>query len=293
MLTAQSDDFADRLRLLRGHGMRPRYHHSSIGINSRLDSFQAAVLNVKFPLLDHWTFLRRTNADRYTELFTAAGLDRHLGLPSAQPGMRHVWNQYVVRVPGGLRAPLREALSAAKIGTGNLLSAGPAPAAVLPLSGLQARRPARDRAGGGRGARPAHLPRASRRRAAVRRRAASPPCCASERRLHAIKPPKFLTRRAGARRWRSHRGCQASRVQARIATRQAKERSSANRAAHAFVTRAMRSSVSSTWSVSSMPIVMASTRSPPSTNFERGVFLRGLDELAGAKDLHCSSSCCG
>ncbi len=70
MLTTQSDDLADRLRLLRGHGMRPRYYHSCIGINSRLDSFQAAVLNVKFPLLDHWTFLRQTNADRYTQLFT-------------------------------------------------------------------------------------------------------------------------------------------------------------------------------------------------------------------------------
>ena len=59
MLTTQSDDLADRLRLLRGHGMRPRYYHSYIGINSRLDSFQAAVLNVKFPLLDHWIYLRR------------------------------------------------------------------------------------------------------------------------------------------------------------------------------------------------------------------------------------------
>lgn len=117
MLTTQSDDIADRLRLLRGHGMRPRYYHSCIGINSRLDSFQAAVLNVKFPLLDHWIFLRRTNADRYTELFIAAGLHRTLGLPATVPGMRHVWNQYVVRVPDGLRTPLREALAEAKIGT--------------------------------------------------------------------------------------------------------------------------------------------------------------------------------
>ncbi len=117
MLTTQSDDLADRLRLLRGHGMRPRYYHSYIGINSRLDSFQAAVLNVKFPLLDHWIFLRRTIADRYTELFTAAGLHRTLGLPTTVPGMRHVWNQFVVRVPAGQRAPLREALSEAKIGT--------------------------------------------------------------------------------------------------------------------------------------------------------------------------------
>ena len=117
MLTTQSDDLADRLRLLRGHGMRPRYYHSCIGINSRLDSFQAAVLNVKMPFLDHWTFLRQTNADRYSELFIEAGLHRTLVLPQAQPGMRHVWNQYVIRVPQGLRTPLREALAEARIGT--------------------------------------------------------------------------------------------------------------------------------------------------------------------------------
>ena len=117
MLTTQSDELADRLRLLRGHGMRPRYYHSCIGINSRLDSFQAAVLNVKFPLLDHWTFLRQTNADRYTELFTEAGLHRTVVLPETKPGMRHVWNQYVIRVHEGLRTPLREALTAARVGT--------------------------------------------------------------------------------------------------------------------------------------------------------------------------------
>jgi dTDP-4-amino-4,6-dideoxygalactose transaminase len=82
-----------------------------------LDSFQAAVLNVKFPFLDQWTSLRQTNANRYTELFTAAGLHRNLVLPSALPGMRHVWNQYVIRVPDGQRTPLREALAQAKIGT--------------------------------------------------------------------------------------------------------------------------------------------------------------------------------
>jgi dTDP-4-amino-4,6-dideoxygalactose transaminase len=117
MLTTQFDDLADRLRLLRGHGMRPRYYHSCIGVNSRLDSFQAAVLNVKFPFLDEWTIQRQANADRYTELFTAAGLHRILALPEALPGMRHVWNQYVVRVPDGKRAELRDALAQARIGT--------------------------------------------------------------------------------------------------------------------------------------------------------------------------------
>lgn len=117
MLTTDRDDLADKLRLLRGHGMRPRYYHQAVGINSRLDSFQAAVLNVKLPHLDRWTAMRQANARRYTELFTEAGLERVLGLPACAPGRRHVWNQYVVRVPDGCRDPLREFLAEAKIGT--------------------------------------------------------------------------------------------------------------------------------------------------------------------------------
>jgi dTDP-4-amino-4,6-dideoxygalactose transaminase len=117
LLTTQSDALADRLRLLRGHGMRPRYYHSIVGINSRLDSFQAAVLNVKLPHLDRWTLMRQTNAARYTEMFYSAGLEHVVGLPETAANRRHVWNQYVIRVPNGLRTPLREALTQARIGT--------------------------------------------------------------------------------------------------------------------------------------------------------------------------------
>ncbi|MFC1597419.1 DegT/DnrJ/EryC1/StrS family aminotransferase [Planctomycetota bacterium] len=117
MLTCSRDDLADKLRLLRTHGMRPRYHHKLVGVNSRLDSFQAAVLNVKLPYLDHWTAQRQANARRYTELFTQAGLDRVLGLPASAVGRRHVWNQYVIRVPEGNRDRLRQFLAKAKIGT--------------------------------------------------------------------------------------------------------------------------------------------------------------------------------
>ena len=117
MLTTNRDDLADKLRLLRVHGMRPRYHHKMVGINSRLDSFQAAVLNVKLPHLDRWTAMRRANARRYTELFTEAGLDRRLGLPVAAPGGRHVWNQYVIRVLDGRRDDLRVFLAEVNIGT--------------------------------------------------------------------------------------------------------------------------------------------------------------------------------
>ena len=117
MLTTNDDQLAETLRLLRQHGMNPRYYHKVVGINSRLDSFQAAVLNVKLPHLDRWTELRRANAARYGELFAEAGLDRILTLPKALANCRHVWNQYVIRVPGGRRDALRESMSKAKIGT--------------------------------------------------------------------------------------------------------------------------------------------------------------------------------
>ncbi len=117
MLTTDDDNLAARLRLLRTHGMEPRYYHKVIGINSRLDSIQAAVLNVKLPHVNRWAQLRRANAEFYTELMTECGLDRILTLPVAVPGRRHVWNQYVIRVPNGRRDALRAHLAASKIGT--------------------------------------------------------------------------------------------------------------------------------------------------------------------------------
>ncbi len=117
MLTAHRDDLANRLRLLRTHGMEPRYYHKVVGINSRLDSFQAAILNIKLPHLDRWSTMRQSNAQRYAEMFAAAGLDRVLTLPATAPRRRHVWNQYVVRVPDGKRDELRQFLGAAKIGS--------------------------------------------------------------------------------------------------------------------------------------------------------------------------------
>jgi dTDP-4-amino-4,6-dideoxygalactose transaminase len=117
MLTVSRADLTDKLQLLRGHGMRPRYYHHVVGVNSRLDSLQAAVLNVKLPHLDRWTEMRQANARRYHELFCEAGLERMLGLPVCGPRRRHVWNQYVVRVHDRKRDPLRQFLADAKIGT--------------------------------------------------------------------------------------------------------------------------------------------------------------------------------
>jgi dTDP-4-amino-4,6-dideoxygalactose transaminase len=97
--------------------MQPRYHHQVIGVNSRLDTLQAAVLNVKLPHLDRWTAQRQLHARRYHELFAQQGLADILGLPVEAADRRHVWNQYVVRVPDGRRDALREHLSKQKIGT--------------------------------------------------------------------------------------------------------------------------------------------------------------------------------
>lgn len=117
MLTTSSDALASRLRLLAAHGMSPRYFHQEVGVNSRLDSLQAAVLNVKFTRLAAWTIARQENAARYGELFWAAGLDEVLGLPHTAAGREHVWNQYTIRVPKGRRDALRAHLSMAGIGS--------------------------------------------------------------------------------------------------------------------------------------------------------------------------------
>jgi len=117
LLTTSDAELADRLRLLRAHGMQPRYYHQAVGINSRLDTLQAAVLNVKLRYLESWTAARQANARRYGELFAGCGLDRVLGLPLVAPNCRHVWNQYVIRVSEGRRDALRAHLTAQKIGT--------------------------------------------------------------------------------------------------------------------------------------------------------------------------------
>jgi len=117
MLTTNDDALSQRLRLLRGHGMQPRYYHHEVGINSRLDSLQAALLSVKLPHLEAWSAARATNAQRYSDLCLRAGLEKWLKLPYAAPEGRHVWNQYVVRVPGGQRDVLRTYLAERQIGT--------------------------------------------------------------------------------------------------------------------------------------------------------------------------------
>ncbi|MCG8585256.1 MAG: DegT/DnrJ/EryC1/StrS family aminotransferase [Pirellulales bacterium] len=117
MLTTNDDELADKLQLLRGHGMRPRYYHKLVGVNSRIDSIQAAALRVKLKRLDEWSQQRAENADRYYEKFCEHGLEQVLGLPSESTDKRHVWNQYIVRIPDGRRDALREHLTNQGIGS--------------------------------------------------------------------------------------------------------------------------------------------------------------------------------
>lgn len=116
-LTTTRDDVAASLRLLRVHGMEPRYYHDLIGINSRLDSIQAAILRIKLPHLDTWTTQRQENAARYSMLFANSDIANYVSVPTDESRGRHVWNQYVIRIADGQRNALRKHLAACNIGT--------------------------------------------------------------------------------------------------------------------------------------------------------------------------------
>jgi dTDP-4-amino-4,6-dideoxygalactose transaminase len=117
MVTTHDPDLARRIARLRVHGMEPKYHHHEVGFNSRLDALQAAVLRVKLRHLDAWTDARRAVAARYRDLFHERGLSDHVGLPVERPGLRHVYNQFVIRVPAAARDALRAHLAAHRIGS--------------------------------------------------------------------------------------------------------------------------------------------------------------------------------
>ena len=117
MLTTSNDELAQRLKLLRGHGMHPRYYHQFVGINSRLDSVQAAGLNVKLTYLAEWTRQRQENAAHYHQLFQQASLEEVLMVPGHPDFMEHVWNQYSIRILSGQRDALREYLNQQGIGS--------------------------------------------------------------------------------------------------------------------------------------------------------------------------------
>jgi len=114
LLTTNDDALAKKARLLRTHGMEPKYYHHLVGANFRMDALQAAILRVKAPHLAGWTEGRRANAARYLSLFHAAGLDGALTLPVEPPDRRHIFNQFVIRTPE--RDALKAHLDAQGIG---------------------------------------------------------------------------------------------------------------------------------------------------------------------------------
>lgn len=99
MVTVSDGELAEKLRILRVHGSKPKYYHRMVGGNFRLDELQAAVLRVKLRHLDAWTAGRQRNAALYRRLFKEAGLDGRVGLPVELPQVRHIYNQLVIRVP--------------------------------------------------------------------------------------------------------------------------------------------------------------------------------------------------
>lgn len=115
LITTNDPELAERISVLRDHGSRKKYHYDLLGMNSRLDSLQAAILLVKFKHLEALTKARRRNADRYRQLFRQAGLDKLIALPVEPAGLRHVYNQFVIRTPE--RDQLREHLRNAGIPT--------------------------------------------------------------------------------------------------------------------------------------------------------------------------------
>lgn len=128
ILTTNDADLAQRLSTLRLHGSKPKYYHKMIGINSRLDALQAVVLRVKLRHIDAWHEGRRENAETYDGAFAAAGAVTSVvpltagGFPLRTPQppsgeATHIYNQYVIRVPAGIRDALRQQLQEQRIGT--------------------------------------------------------------------------------------------------------------------------------------------------------------------------------
>src|SRR5579885_356531 len=112
MIVTNDAQRAEGLRRLRAHGSGPKYHHKIVGGNFRLDALQAAVVSAKMPHLDSWTAARQSNAKRYNQLFSNAGVS--IGLPEIVTD-RHIFNQYVIRVPS--RDELQAYLKKQGIGT--------------------------------------------------------------------------------------------------------------------------------------------------------------------------------
>ncbi|MGO8858706.1 MAG: DegT/DnrJ/EryC1/StrS family aminotransferase [Steroidobacteraceae bacterium] len=115
LCTTNDADLAERMRVLRVHGGKPKYFHALIGGNFRIDELQAAVLRVKLKYLDGWTEARQRNAAFYEHAFASAALGNRVVTPQPAAGQRHIFNQYIVRVHE--RDALKKFLADRSIGT--------------------------------------------------------------------------------------------------------------------------------------------------------------------------------
>ena len=107
-LFVQDHELAERARMIANHGQRVKYHHDVVGCNSRLDSLQAAVLNVKLKYLDQYTAARQAAAARYDQLLEKV---EEIVLPMRAANSTHVFHQYTIRVQGGRRDALKAFLA--------------------------------------------------------------------------------------------------------------------------------------------------------------------------------------
>jgi dTDP-4-amino-4,6-dideoxygalactose transaminase len=117
MLVTNDLEHARRLHMLRVHGEETKYHHQVVGINSRLDALQAAVLRVKLPHLEEWTTARQRKAQQYELMFIDAGLSEQIEVPFVRARSRHIFHQFVIRVRDGRRDALRDHLRECGVGT--------------------------------------------------------------------------------------------------------------------------------------------------------------------------------
>ena len=115
-VTTNDDALAEKLFDYRVHGMRPKYYHRHVGGNFRIDALQAAILHVKLPHLDRWSDGRRRNATTYQRLFKEAKVGERVVLPRELPRRKHIFNQYVIRFPGGARDGVMAHLKSVGIG---------------------------------------------------------------------------------------------------------------------------------------------------------------------------------
>ncbi|MEW6026229.1 MAG: DegT/DnrJ/EryC1/StrS family aminotransferase [Planctomycetota bacterium] len=116
LITTEDETLAKLIKVLRVHGAENRYYHQHIGINSRLDAMQAAVLSVKLKHLDQWNAERLKRANLYTKLLKDAELLKYLSTPIVKENRNHIYHQYTIRITDGRRDKLRDFLKANNIG---------------------------------------------------------------------------------------------------------------------------------------------------------------------------------